>query len=139
MATSNRSSVALPESFSDGDVEFWLRKFELCALANGWKEDAMLTRLPVLLCGKAFAVFERLEEKDKESFKSTRGTLVAAFGGNTTGQHIAMMEFRKRDIKREEDIQVFAYNLKSLLRKAMAGLGEKPNAIFFLNNNLLKG
>ena len=77
MATSNRSSVALPESFSDGDIEFWLRKFELCTAANEWKEDVMLKRLPTLLCGKAFAVFERLEEKDKESFKSAGEALVA--------------------------------------------------------------
>ena len=68
MATSNRSSVALPESFSDGDIEFWLRKYELCCEANEWKEDNKLKRLPTLLCGKAFAVIERLEGEQKATF-----------------------------------------------------------------------
>lgn len=69
MATSNRPSVALPESFSDGDIEFWLRKYELCSEANEWKEDIMLKRLPTLLCGKAFAVFERLEGERKRRLR----------------------------------------------------------------------
>ena len=34
------------------------------------------------------------------------------------------MEFRKRDLKPEEDMRVFAYNLESLPRRAMRGLGE---------------
>ena len=78
-----------------GDIEFWLRKYELCSEANEWKEDIMLKRLPTLLCGKAFAVFERLEGEQKASFKNVREALVAAFGGDATGMHIAMMEFRK--------------------------------------------
>ena len=48
------------------DITLWLRKFELCSTANGWKEDDMLKRLPTLLAGKAFAVYERLPEEKKE-------------------------------------------------------------------------
>ena len=138
MATSNRSSVALPESFSDGDIEFWLRKYELCSEANEWKEDIMLKRLPTLLCGKAFAVFERLEGEQKASFKNEREALVAAFGGDATGMHIAMMEFCKRERKPEEDIQVFAYNLESLLRRAMPKLGANERDIL-LKQQFIEG
>jgi hypothetical protein len=137
MATSNRSSVALPESFSDGDIEFWLRKYELCSEANEWKDD-MLKRLPTLLCGKAFAVFERLEGEQKASFKNVCEAHVAAFGGDATGMHIAMMEFRKRDRKSEEDIQVFAYNLESLLRRAMPKLGANERDIL-LKQQFIEG
>ncbi|CAB4028071.1 Hypothetical predicted protein [Paramuricea clavata] len=138
MATSNRSSVALPESFSGRDIEFWLRKYELCSEANEWKEDIMLKRLPTLLCGKAFAVFERLEGEQKASFKNVREALVAAFGGDATGMHIAMMEFRKRERKPEEDIQVFAYNLESLLRRAMPKLGANERDIL-LKQQFIEG
>ena len=138
MATSNRSSVALPESFSDGDIKFWLRKYELCSKANEWKEDIMVKRLPTLLCGKAFAVFERLEGEQKASFKNVREALVAAFGGDATGMHIAMMEFRKREPKPEEDIQVFAYNLESLLRRAMPKLGANERDIL-LKQQFIEG
>ena len=132
------ASVALPESFSDGDIEFWLRKYELCSEANEWKEDITLKRLPTLLCGKAFAVFERLEGEQKASFKNVREALVAAFGGDATGMHIAMMEFRKRERKPEEDIQVFAYNLESLLRRAMPKLGANERDIL-LKQQFIEG
>ncbi|CAB4001921.1 Retrovirus-related Pol poly from transposon [Paramuricea clavata] len=69
MATATRTSVALPEIFSDGDMVLWLRKFELCAKANDWKDTDMLKRLPTLLLGKAFAIFERLAAETKEDFK----------------------------------------------------------------------
>ena len=79
MATATKL-LSVPEAFSDGDFGLWLRKFELCSTANGWKEDEMLKRLPTLLSGKAFAVFERLGE-DKESFKTLVESIKEAFGG----------------------------------------------------------
>lgn len=122
MATTRRSSVVLPEAFSDGDIGLWLRKFELCSEANEWKDDVMLKRLPTLLSGKAFAVFERLPAENKESYKGLSEALTIAFGGDATGKHIAIMAFRSRARKPDEDIQVFAYNLEALLRRAMPAL-----------------
>ena len=119
MATSSRTSVALPETFSDGDIVLWLRKFELCSTANDWKDTNMLKRLPTLLSGKPFAVFERLASEAKEDYKTLTKALKTAFGGDTTGKHLAMMAFRSRTRKPDEDIQVFAYNLEALLRRAM--------------------
>ena len=124
MATASRTSVALPEIFSNGDIVLWLRKFELCSTANGWKDADMLKRLPTLLSGKAFAVFERLAPEKKEDYKSLTEALTTAFGGDATGKHIAMMEFRGRTRKPEEDIQVFAYNLEALLRRAMPNVAD---------------
>jgi hypothetical protein len=119
MTTSSRTSVALPETFSDGDIVLWLRKFELCSTANDWKDTDMLKRLPTLLSGKAFAVFERLAAEVKADYKTLTKALTTAFGGDTTGKHLAMMAFRSRTRKPDEDIQVFAYNLEALLRRAM--------------------
>ncbi|CAB4044569.1 Retrovirus-related Pol poly from transposon, partial [Paramuricea clavata] len=79
----------------------------------------MLKRLPTLLSGKAFAVFERLAAEAKEDYKTLTKALTAAFGGDTMGKHLAMMAFRSRTRKPDEDIQVFAYNLEALLRRAM--------------------
>ena len=93
----NRDKIAICSlSISDGDFGLWLRKFELCSTANGWKEDEMLKRLPTLLSGKAFAVFERLREDKKESFKTLVESIKEAFGGDATSKHIAMMEFRRQ-------------------------------------------
>ena len=121
MATATKL-LSVPEAFSDGDFGLWLRKFELCSTVNGWKEDEMLKRLPTLLSGKAFAVFERLEEDKKESFKTLLESVKEAFGGDATSKHIAMTEFRRRARKPAEDIQVFAYALETLLRRAIRRL-----------------
>ena len=48
---------------------------------------------------------------------------MAALGGDATGKHIAMMTFRTRVRKPDEDIQIFPYILEALLRRAMPGLG----------------
>ena len=61
----------------------------------------MLKRLPTLLSGKAFAVFERLALEKKEDYKILTEALTTAFGGDATGKHIAMMEFRGRTRKPE--------------------------------------
>ena len=85
MGRSTRSSVAFLESFSYGDIEFWLKKLELCLEANKcMKEDTMLKRLLTLYVEKHSQRLERLEEGEKEFFKSVREALVAAFGGDAT-------------------------------------------------------
>jgi hypothetical protein len=71
------------------------------------------------LSGKAFAFFERLAAEAKEDYKTLTKALTTAFGGDTTDKHLAMMAFRSRTRKPDEDIQMFAYNLEALLRHAM--------------------
>ena len=138
MATTRSTSVALPEVFSDGDIVLWLRKFELCATANDWKDADMLKRLPTLLSGKAFAVFERLSAEEKGDYKTLTKALSTAFGGDTTGKHIAMMAFRSRTRKPDEDIQVFAYNLEALLRRAMPNI-ENADREVLLQQQFIEG
>ena len=138
MATAARTSVTLPEIFSDGDIVLWLRKFELCALVNEWKENDMLKRLPTLLSGKAFTVFERLAAAKKEDYKSLTKALTGAFGGDENGKHLAMMAFRRRMRKQEEVVQVFAYNLEALLRRAMPKI-EKGDSETLLKQQFVEG
>ena len=83
-ATIRANLLSVPKTFSDGDFGLWLRKFELCSMANGWKEDEMLKRLPTLLSGKVFVVFERLGDDKKEDFKVLTTAIKEAFGGDET-------------------------------------------------------
>ena len=86
--------LALLEVFGDGDFDLSLRKFEVCGVANGWKDDDKFKRLPTLLTGIAFVVFERLPATKKEDFKVLVKTLNDSFGGSDTGRYVAMIEFR---------------------------------------------
>ena len=73
-------------------------------LMAGRKTICLLKRLPTLLAGKAFAVYERLPEEKKDGYKKLVEALSMAFGGDDMGKHIAMMSFRGRMRKPDEDI-----------------------------------
>ena len=130
--TTRENLLSVPATFSDGDFGLCLRKFELCSTTNGWKEEEMLKRIPTLLSGKAFVVFDRLGNDKKGDFKTLAAAIKKAFGGDETSKHIAMMEFRRRARKPGEDIQVFAYGLETLLSRAIPNIGSDER------NTLLK-
>jgi hypothetical protein len=90
-------------------------KFELCAKANDWKDTDMLRRLPTLLSD--FRASYGGDER--RFFKVLTKAVTEAFGGDENGKHLAMMAFRSRVRKPDEDIQIFASNLEALLRRAM--------------------
>ena len=133
-----KAMLALPEVFGDGDFDLWLRKFKVCGVANGWKDDDKLMRLPMLLTGKAIVVFERLPAAKKEDFKVPIKTLNNSFGGSDTGKYVAMTEFCNRKRKPSEDLDVYAFALESVLRHAMPEVGEGDrNAL--LRQQFIKG
>ena len=39
----------VPEKFETGDFAEWLRNFECCVAANGWKDDDKLKKLSTFL------------------------------------------------------------------------------------------
>ena len=71
--------VALPNKFDDGDIVSWLDSFDVCATANNWNNDARLRRLPTLLVGRAFAIFQRLPNNQKDTMAQLREALIEAF------------------------------------------------------------
>ena len=65
MAAGN--AICLPEPLEDGDAKSWFRRFDVCATANEWNAAKKLVRLPTLLRGRAWAIYESLGEADNES------------------------------------------------------------------------
>ena len=55
------SSNISPSRFDNGDFECWLREFDACCDANGWKvveyRDDKILKLPAFLRGKAASHF----------------------------------------------------------------------------------
>ena len=113
--------LSVPEAFSDGDFGLWLQKFELCLTANGWKEDEMLKCLPTLLSGKAFAVFERLGEDKKESFKTLLESIKEAFGDDATSKHNRHDEIASTCAKARKRYSSFCICLGDIAPSSNAG------------------
>jgi hypothetical protein len=44
MSTKKASSI-LPSKFEGDDIVTWLREFDVCALANGWKDKDKIKKL----------------------------------------------------------------------------------------------
>ena len=59
--------VSIPRVFDSGDFEEWLECYEICAVANGWKEKAL--RLRTLLEKEALAVYLELGEERGKNIK----------------------------------------------------------------------
>ena len=71
--------VSLPKAFSGGDWNEWLLRFDICAEANGWKNDVRVVKLPTLLEGEALAVFTEIGENERKDYHKVTDALKGAF------------------------------------------------------------
>ncbi|CAB4029750.1 Hypothetical predicted protein [Paramuricea clavata] len=51
------ASSILPSKFDGDDIVAWLREFDACALANGWKDKDKIKKLPAFLRGSTATHF----------------------------------------------------------------------------------
>ncbi len=67
------SSNILPARFDNGDFECWLREFDACSDANGWKvaedRDDKILKLPAFLRGKAASHFYAIPAAKRTTYK----------------------------------------------------------------------
>ena len=67
----------------EGDLEQWIKKFELVAEMSGWTEKA--SYLPLLLSGEAFVVYEHMLPDDKNDYAEIVTKLRKAFSLPSVG------------------------------------------------------
>jgi hypothetical protein len=65
------STAILPGKFDDGDFDAWLREFDACSTANGWKvteaSEAKILKLSAFLRGRAASNFYAIPEAKTSS------------------------------------------------------------------------
>ena len=66
------TGLALPEPLLDGNARSWFKRFEICAAANEWGDMTKLHRVPTLLRGRAWAVYDALSDEQTESFENVK-------------------------------------------------------------------
>ena len=95
--------VSLPNSFRNGDIEQWLKKFDLCADANGWSTEDGGTKqeiLPTYLKGRAWVVYDRLTAEQKDTYAHLSTALKVVFSPPTTErQRLSTRQFQDRNWK----------------------------------------
>ena len=115
--------VSVPDKFDDGDVELWLKRFSMCASANGWDNAKKLVYLTTYLRGRAFAVYERLLDADSGTYAALEAALKKVFTPRTEeSRRLAHSQLASRRLKEGEDLDIFVRDLERLLDKAYPGI-----------------
>ena len=48
-------AISVPKPFSSGDAAEWFQRFDVCSVANDWKDEVKAVKLPTLLEGETLA------------------------------------------------------------------------------------
>ena len=64
----------------------------MCAAANEWNAAKKLVRLPTLLRGRAWAIYESLGENNNESYNALKGTIISRLNPDIDEDRFAACE-----------------------------------------------
>ncbi len=116
--------MAVPSTFDDGNVVEWLAKFAVCATANQWDDAAQLRRLPTFLSGRAFAVFQRLRDEQRDTIQHLTAAITEAYLP-VEARGAKYLEFQVAGYKTDEPVETYVYRIESLLSQALPALQDE--------------
>ena len=76
----------------DGNAKSWFGQFDVCTAANEWDAAKKLARLPTLLRGCAWAIYESLGETDNASYDALKKAIISRLNPDTDEDHLAARE-----------------------------------------------
>ena len=121
MATS--VGLALPEPLQDGDARSWFKRFEVCAAANEWNDQKKLLRLPTLLRGRAWAIFDALTEEQTRTYAGLKKAILDRLNPDTDEDRLSTRdELSQRRLSDRESVDELARDIEKLLDRASPGL-----------------
>ena len=106
------STTILPGKFDTGHLEAWLREFDACAAANGWKmtdkRDEKILKLPVFLRGKTASHFYAVAEEQRKTFATATAELKRAMCPTTHRENFCT-GFESPILRPSEDPTVYRW------------------------------
>ena len=114
-------AAILPGKFDDDDFDAWLREFDACAAANGWKvtehTDDKILKLPAFLRGRAACNFYAIPEGERRTYNDAVKSMRQALCLQAKRENF-FAEFEQRKLRPEEDSSVYKWELENILSKA---------------------
>ena len=111
-------AAILPGKFDDGDFDAWLREFDACAAANGWKvtehTDDKILKSPAFLRGRAACNSYAIPEGERRTYNDAVKSMRRALCPQAKRENF-FSEFEQRP---EEDPFVYKWELENILSKA---------------------
>jgi len=116
--------LALPEPLHDEDAHLWFKRFEVCAAANSWDAAKKVLRLPALLRGHTWAVFNSLGDDTTDTYDHLKAALLQCLSPDTDEDRMVAHErlSARKFQDGGESIDELVCDLESLLDKASPGL-----------------
>ena len=115
------STAILQGKFDDGDFDAWLREFDACSTANGWKvteaSDAKILKLPAFLRGRAASNFYAIPEGEGRTYADAVKAMRRALCPPAKRENF-FAEFELRALRPDEDPSVYKWELENILSKA---------------------
>ena len=115
------SSSILPGRFDNSDFGCWLREFDACCDANGWKvageRDDKILKLPAFLSGKATSHFYAIPAERRTKYKDAVAELKKSLCPAAQRETFYAL-FESRALRTGEDPSVYKWELENLLAKA---------------------
>ena len=68
--------LALPEPLVDDEARSWFKRYEVCASANGWNDQKKLLRLPTLLKGRSWAIYDTLQDEETDTYDHLKAAIL---------------------------------------------------------------
>ena len=116
------SSNILPGRFDNGDFECWLREFDACCDANGWKvaegRDNKILKLPAFLREKAASHFYAIPVVKRANYKDAAVAELKKSLCPAAQREQFYTEFENRALRSGKDPGVHKWELENLLTKA---------------------
>ena len=86
-------TIALPEPLEGEDARSWFKRYEVCVAANCWNDQKKFSRLPTLLKGRAWAVYDSLhDEGDTDSYEHLKAAILKRLCPDTEEDRIVARE-----------------------------------------------
>ena len=88
----------------------------MCASANGWNDQKKLLRLPTLLKGRSWAIYDSLGDEETDTYDHLKAAILKCLCPDTEEDRIVAREWLSRRVLREGDsIDELARDLEKLL------------------------
>ena len=120
-------NIALPEPLEGEDAKSWFKRYEVCGTANGWNDQKKLSRLPTLLKGRAWAIYDSLhEDGDTDTYEHLKAAILQRLCPDTEEDRLVAREkLSRRRLREGESIDELARDVEKLLDQASPGLPEE--------------
>ena len=111
--------ISLSEALHGEEAKSWFRQFEVCTAANEWDGAKKLKRVPTLLKGRAWAVYEALTDEEMDTYNHLKVAILGQLSPDTEEERLRAQDKMAHRQFREgsESVDELARDLEKLLEK----------------------